>query len=388
MLSKSLVAAALYAITLSAGVTFRQEEIASRFGIGYAIRIHDMNGDRKPDVVAINQTQAVWFENPTWKKHVILDGATKKDNVCFAISDIDGDGKPDLAVGADWQPTNTKAGGSLQWISSRAADAKGLFKLWPLGEEPTLHRMNWGDVDGDGKQELVVVPLHGRENAGPKWEGAGLRVLVYKVPGDPAVATGGSWPVEVADESLHIGHNFLVTNMDRDKAQEIVVASREGIHVLKRASAGWNRTKIGSGAPGEIKLGNLGKRQRALATIEPWHGNSVVVYREPKGGKGEWAREVIDESLKQGHALGWADFDGDGIDDLIAGWRDKTPGVVMYKFPKKPGAGKPERVMIDDGGMAVEDLAVGDLNGDGCPEIAAAGRATSNVRIYWCSRTR
>ena len=141
-------------------VKFRPEEIQQNFGIGYAVAIHDMNGDGKPDIVAINQTRAVWFENPSWTKHVILDGGTKKDNVCFAISDIDGDGKPDLAIGADWQATNTKSAGSLQWIGSRDG-----WKVHPLGEEPTLHRMRWGDIDGDGRRELVVVPLHGRGNA-------------------------------------------------------------------------------------------------------------------------------------------------------------------------------------------------------------------------------
>jgi hypothetical protein len=33
--------------------------------------------------------------------------------------------------------------------------------------------------------------------------------------------------------------------------------------------------------------------------------------------------------------------------------------------------------------VAVEDLAVGDLNGDGKLDVVAVGRATKNVRIYW-----
>jgi len=42
-----------------------------------------------------------------------------------------------------------------------------------------------------------------------------------------------------------------------------------------------------------------------------------------------------------------------------------------------------QRQMIDDGGVAVEDLTIADLNGDGRPDIIAVGRATKNVRIYW-----
>ena len=45
-----------------------------------------------------------------------------------------------------------------------------------------------------------------------------------------------------------------------------------------------------------------------------------------------------------------------------------------------------ERTDIDGGGVAVEDLAIADLNGDGKPDIVAVGRQTKNVRIYWNQR--
>ncbi len=36
--------------------------------------------------------------------------------------------------------------------------------------------------------------------------------------------------------------------------------------------------------------------------------------------------------------------------------------------------------------MACEDLTLPDLDGDGDLDIAAAGRATRNVKIYWNQR--
>jgi hypothetical protein len=33
--------------------------------------------------------------------------------------------------------------------------------------------------------------------------------------------------------------------------------------------------------------------------------------------------------------------------------------------------------------MACEDIQVADLNGDGKPDIVAAGRSTHNLKIYW-----
>ncbi len=378
-----LMAALALSTPVHAGLRFRPEQIQRDFGVVYAVLTADVNGDSKPDIVAINPTQAVWYENPGWRRHVVLDGGTKKDNVCIAAHDVDGDGKLDLAVGADWQPSNTAAGGSLQWIRQSPALP---WNLIPIGEEPTLHRIRWGDVDGDGRQELIVVPLHGRGTKGPAWDGNGARILVYRPPKDPS---RDAWQPEVADESLHIVHNFIV------EEGEIWTASKEGVHALKRGAGGvWNKRRLGEGAPGEIKLGRL-NRVRHLATVEPWHGNSIVVYSEPTAppdpqaalrdkptaiANALWKREVIETQLAQAHALGWGDFDGDGADDLAVGWRGKPFGVGVYR---RDPAGRWSKSMVDDGGMAAEDLAVEDLNGDGRPEIIAAGRATGNVVIYW-----
>jgi hypothetical protein len=115
-----------------------------------------------------------------------------------------------------------------------------------------------------------------------------------------------------------------------------------------------------------------------LATVEPWHGKSVVVYAEQPG---MWKRTAIESDISAGHALGWADFDGDGNDELAVGWREGSPGVAIYSV-RNDGSliGK---TMVDAGGMATEDLVVADLDGDKKPEIVASGRATRNVKIYW-----
>ena len=50
----------------------------------------DINGDKKPDIVVVDTTRVVWYENPTWKRRTIIEGQTKPDNVCIAAYDIDG----------------------------------------------------------------------------------------------------------------------------------------------------------------------------------------------------------------------------------------------------------------------------------------------------------
>jgi Aldos-2-ulose dehydratase, beta-propeller domain/FG-GAP-like repeat len=368
-------------------IQFRAEQIAADFGVGYAVTTGDVNGDGRTDVVAITATDVVWLEAPSWQKRVILTGQTPRDNVCLAVHDIDRDGRLDVALGASWQPTNTSSGGTLHWVRQGAPGAA--WELHSIAEEPTLHRIRWADVDGDGNRELVVAPLHGRGTKGPDWQGQGARILIFTPPANPA---RDPWPVEVADDTLHIVHNFLPVNMDDTKSEEILIASREGVTLLKRAmrrtikadsriktdlTVAWVRTLIGEGAPGELKLGRVGGR-RMIATIEPWHGKSVVIYAEQPG---IWARTIIESEITGGHALGWADFDGDGDDELAVGWRDQKPGVALYTVDRE-GALK-SKVMVDDGGMATEDLVVADLNGDKQPDVIASGRATRNVKIYW-----
>src|SRR5438309_91566 len=77
---------------------FRAQEIDPHVGnICYAVTVADVNGDKKPDVVAVTEDSVVWFENSSWRKHTIIKDATERDNVCIQPHDIDGDGKVDFA---------------------------------------------------------------------------------------------------------------------------------------------------------------------------------------------------------------------------------------------------------------------------------------------------
>ena len=138
----------------------------------------------------------------------------------------------------------------------------------------------------------------------------------------------------------------------------------------------------------EVKFGHL-KHGAFYTTIEPWHGNQVVVYTQAKIG-GNWSRHVIDTELKWGHGLWCADLDGSGNDAIIVGVRDPfsekiRSGVNVFTVADDTGT-KWDKHVIDNGGVAVEDLACADLLGTGKMDIVAVGRATGNVKIYWNQR--
>jgi hypothetical protein len=94
------------------------------------------------------------------------------------------------------------------------------MEVFPISAEPTLHRIRWADVDGDGRQELIVAPLHGKGAKGPDWDGPSARVLVFRPPQNPRT---DPWPMEVAAEANHIQHNFLGMNLDTDKQDELTM---------------------------------------------------------------------------------------------------------------------------------------------------------------------
>ncbi len=376
---------------------FRPQEIEKGLKVGYAVLLVDVDGDGKKDIVVVDTTRVVWYQNPTWKRRVIIENQTKPDNVCIAAYDIDGDDQLDFALGAQWNPGNTKSGGTLQWLK-RGKTLDDKWTVYPIDTEPTLHRIRFADLDGDGKAELIAGPLFGKDSSATNnhVDGVPLRVIAYRIPKDP---TRDRWVPEVIDQSLHVMHNFWPIPSATGKGMDILTASYEGVNLLTRDAAGkWSRRQLGAGnqenpkgkrGASEIKMGKLKSGKKVIATIEPWHGDQVVVYTEPDEPGKLWGRHVIDRELRWGHAVSFADLDGDGGDELVIGVRDdlsKKPGerrgVRIYKALDERGA-RWARHVVEDGGVAVEDLAVADLNGDGRVDIVAVGRQTFNARIYW-----
>ncbi|HTE08327.1 MAG TPA: VCBS repeat-containing protein [Flavitalea sp.] len=350
---------------------FREQLIDSTVSIGYGIAIGDVDGDHKPDIVLADKKDIVWYRNGDWKKFVMVSGLTTFDNVCVAARDIDGDGKVEVAIGAQWNPgetSNDSLSGSVHYLV-RPADPKTLWKAIELPHEPTVHRMRWAK-SASGKYYLIVLPLHGRGNKGG--EGVGVKVFAYEYPG----STDIPWPRHLLSDDLHLTHNLAIVEKSSTPT-EIFISGKEGIRKITEPFDHKTSTSSAvvagkTAAAGEIKI-----QKDVFATIQPMHGNKLVVY---KGARAF----MLDSAFNEGHALGVGDFSGTGNTQVVAGWRnpDKNNqvGVKIYTQASK-NEWKAE--WVDQNGMACEDLQVADLNNDGKPDIVASGRNTKNLKIYW-----
>jgi hypothetical protein len=392
-----LVVVVAFAVGMAADaaeIKLRAEQLPERLEVGYAVSVVDMNRDGRTDIVVVDTNRVIWFENPSWKVHTLIQDQTKRDNVCIAPYDIDGDGQIDFALGADWRPIDTRSGGTIQWISP-GSSADGRWEVHTIGEEPTTHRMRWADLDGDGRKELLVAPMMGRNSTKPLWNETPLRLLAFQIPADPV---NGPWQPQVICEELHVAHNLWPTDLNGDGRIDILMASFEGVTLLERGKDGkWNSKRIGQGnqenpearGASEIKHGHLAGGADFIATIEPWHGYQVVIYTRPAdAAQPLWDRLVLDDDLKWGHAVWCANLDDDADDELIIGVRDEKSestrcGLRIYD----PQNGRHwRRQIVDPGGVNIEDLTAADFNGDGRNDIVAVGRQSHNIKIYWNER--
>ena len=354
---------------------FAEHTIATGLKGGYQVVVADLNHDGKPDLIALasGMPELVWYENPTWERHVIAGGFSRMINC--AAWDTDGDGIPEIVLASGFANEAKNSIGIVS-VLRHDGDPRGPWKVTEIERLTTSHRLRWADIYGNGKKVLVNAPLTGAKAEAPEYRDH--TPLVFYRPGE--------WKRElIGDENEGVVHGIYVVDWDGDGRDEILTASFVGIDLYKLGKDGrWSRTEIAKGDPAlwpksgssDIAVGRL-KGERYIAAIEPWHGNQVAVYQW-RGTA--WQRRIIDDSLVDGHTIVTADLTGEGSDQIVAGFRGGSRSVFLYSADDAKGDWTKQ--VLDNGGMAAAACAAADLNGDGRVDVACIGAATANLKWY------
>ncbi len=355
---------------------FKTVTVVRDLKMGYQLVLADLNKDGRKDIIVVDErsTELAWYENPGWERHVLAVNVPRVINL--ETLDLDGDGIPEIVMAHQFETNPEKSVGNVLFLKS-GSDPRQPWQAKEIDRVPTAHRIRWIFPTGPRDPLLLVAPLVGMKARAPEYKDR-APIYAYK-PGD--------WKRQTISEELTgVLHSIAPVDWEGKGKQQLLTASFDGLRLLEPAKHGpWKVKMIATGDPrpcpqcgsSEVKLGRLGKR-RLLAAIEPWHGNQVVAYVQQ--GK-SWQRHILDDTMVNGHALAVADLNGDGRDEIVAGFRGKGFRVTVFQAEDAAGT-KWRRHVLDEGGVAAADCKIDDLNGDGRPDIACSGASTGNVVIF------
>lgn len=368
-------------------VKFEAHDIDPKLPGAYAVNTADFNKDGKLDVIAnsLGVRELAWYENPTWTRHVVVSDTMQIVNQ--APADIDGDGIPELAFQSSFAMQAAKSDG-LNWIA-RSQGPGQPWKAEKIDTFPTSHHIVWADLDGDGKKELLNAPLIGPASLAPTYDQDKASVFWYSQK---------DWKRHMVTDSIPgIIHRVRPVKWDNGKSEQFLVASFEGIVLYRPSGSGDNMKfeKIVLSKGHEEKAPRLGASdvgvgvqdgKRFFASVEPWHGNEVVVYT---GSGTTFTRRVIYDKIASGHEIAVVDLNGDGRDDIVANDNavksQRNPdgpmgGVHIFYAPDDAAKGEWTYQRLED--QAGMNSCVGvDINGDKKNDLVCGG-ASGVVRWY------
>ena len=330
-----------------------------RLGISVAL-LGDLDGDGRSEVAAgAHRADPAGPDSGLVRVVSGLDGsavwsfagAAPGDYFGYSVApagDVDGDGRPDLVVGSPRCAAGGTDAGRIDVLSG--ADGSTLLRVDgnQAGGLLGYSVAGAGDVDGDGLADVIAGAPYAA-GVGPH---AG-RVLVL-------AGSGGAVLHDLRGDAAEDAFGYSVSgagDVDGDGRADLLVGARYAS--VSAPSAGLAR--VHSGADGSILRTFVG----------------------------------VDAGEELGIAVaGAGDVDGDGVPDLAAGaWADDDNGQDSGSVSVWSGA-TGSLLWVVRGDVATDELgwsvaAAGDVNGDGRADVVAGlpgtdapGVATGGVRVY------
>ena len=348
------------------------------FGTGAvpsSVAIGDLNGDAKPDLAVADKGYHT-ADPADGMVSVLLgngDGSfgartdVRMDNACssVAIGDLNGDGKPDLVVGAETEDLGCR-------LLVLLGDGNGSFEVKGCSWTGPSHSVAIGDLNGDGIPDLAVANI-----AIYDWP-----YLSPTVPGDVSVLLGngdgtfgartdvvaGSSPYCVAMRDLNgDGHLDLAVANEGSSAVSVLLGNGD-------ATFG-QQAEYGATDPYSVAIGDLNTDNILDLAVANTYSHTVSVLL----GNGDGSFGVKTDYGTGGSAVSVAisDLNGDGRPDLVvSNAGSNTVSVLLGSGDGSFGAN------TDFGtGDGPGSVAIGDLNGDGKLDLAVANTGSGTVSV-------
>lgn len=348
--------------------------IATDLKGGYQTLAVDLSGDGRPDLIGLAQgmDRLDWFENPgpaggAWKRHTMLTGLNQPINC--AAHDIDGDGKPEVLLLHEFSSDPRKSKGTVSLLKA-GADVRQPWTRRDIDAIPTSHRLKIANG------AFVNAPLADPLTTPPDYRG---RVPLTAYP------FASLKPVLLNSDDSGVMHGLQIDDFNGDGRMDLLTASFNGIALLEaRKDGSYRRRMLHAGNPDPWPKGGSSDATvvraggtKYLASIDPWHGHEFAIYTQ-KGKRYE--RQVIDNSLNQGHTILSVDLDGDGHDEVVYGSR---AGETRLRYAKLDLKTKQWKVVpLHDGKIATNSCVAADFNGDGRKDLACIGGQTQNLIVF------
>jgi len=331
------------------------------------------------------ESDLFWYENPGWDRHVISPRSDLRA-LGNALGDVTGNGCQDLFVAQGFGASD------IYWFE-QPDDPREPWLQHLIGSPlEKYHDLAFGDVDGDGRKELVGAS-QGSET-----------LFYYDVPADPYREP---WPDDCRHVIAH-GTNvegLEIDDLDGDGRNELVAGTSiyrpstaaDGASTSAapetdggRATDGWTREEI---VPGwdwtRIAAGDLdgdGDPEVVFAEGDaPLLGDRMgrLGWFDPP----EWTPHVLREDLYCPHTLQVADFDGDGRPDIYVAemGTDRNDGDAEHLLFRNRGGGDFEETVVARGTPTHEAKAV-DVDGDGRVDVVGKSYAPNPHVDVWYNR--